>query len=93
VGGYTNFRTGRNYGVGDYTNLRTGHNYLNFGVHEGVTNLRANGLSSGATVIQNTTVNRGLFGFNRSVQQSTTVVNGGGRANVNVQTFSRSRLR
>lgn len=54
--------------------------------------VRANGFGNGATVIQQTEVNRrGLFGLQRDVKQTTTVINGGN--NVNVQTFQRSRLR
>lgn len=57
-------------------------------------NVQANGFkgNAGATVIQNTTVERrGLLGLRRDVQTNTTVINGGDVTNV--QTFQRGRLR
>jgi hypothetical protein len=57
-------------------------------------NVQANGFrgNNGATVIQNTTIERGgLLGRRRSVNTNTTVINGGNVSNS--QTLQRSRLR
>jgi hypothetical protein len=94
-GGYgvSTFRV-RNFGVNDHhvSGFRGGVASVNLNVNTGfrVRNFNSVNVNNGATVIQNTSVQRsGFFGFGRSVSQSTTVINGNG----NVQSFQRSRLR